>query len=378
MRLMRSRGIRFALKMQGMKAPRRCRALAAELGALSEHPGNTITEVIETARQVYVRLMRQMLLLRDAMGQNFAGSGKSLGMQMYADLAPMRRMVQGNQAFASAIEKGLIPRDTNFRLSWEAWLRKHGHRGVYETDLARPRFRDNQQEVLRMIAHPSADAPIVRQSPVSMLAPKSPSVRAAQAREELRFDAMIAFERIRRRLLEIAQPKGVPSDILFMLSIDEAKKLDTSWRPSAEFIRQRQEENEALANLRVPDVMRRNDAIDGTGASASLHGIGLNRGEASGKAIILKTPIMKLPDGYTAGETILVAPSVDAGWVPTFGLVSGVVIESGSNLSHGAIILRELGIPAVTNVRGATHEIKSGQPVHVVAAQGRVDVMPLK
>jgi rifampicin phosphotransferase len=372
LRLLRSRGTRFAMRMRAMRASAKSRALAAELHALSENPGSTVSEVIETARLVYARLMRQMLLLRDAMGEDYSSGGRSLGTQMYSDLGPMRRMVQSNPDIALSLGNGTLPRDTKFRNDWEAWLRKHGHRGAYETDLARPRFRENPSEVLQMIAHPAAEAPAVHRSPVSMLAPKSPAAKAARAREELRFDAMIAFERIRRRLLELALPKGVTTEMFFALTIQEAKSLDGGWRPTADFIRERVEENDALAKLRMPDVMRRNDIIDQS--SSSLHGIGLTRGEASGRALILRDPVTKLPAGFTPRDTILIAPSVDAGWVPTFGLVSGVVIESGSNLSHGAIILRELGIPAVTNVRGATHAILPGQRVHVVAAHGRVDL----
>ena len=48
------------------------------------------------------------------------------------------------------------------------------------------------------------------------------------------------------------------------------------------------------------------------------------------------------------------ARSVDAGWIPTFGLVAGVVVETGGDLSHGSIILREIGLPAITNAHHAT------------------------
>lgn len=374
-RLMRSRAHRFAIKLQAMRAAGQSAALAKELKAIGENPGNSIGEVVETARLVYARLMRQMLLLRYAMGEHYSGAGHSLGTQMYSDLSPLRQMAQDNPGLVRALEKGEVPRDTNFRLRWETWLNKHGHRGAYETDLARPRFRESQSEVLRMLANPGAEAPASRRSPIAALKPKSPAVKAANAREELRFDAMIAFERIRRKLLQLAQPKGLTADMFFSLSVEEAKALDGDWRPSAEFMAHRKEEQDMLAKVRIPDVMRRNDSIEEEGASATLHGVGLNRGEARGKALVLRAPVTKLPEGYSPRETILVAPSVDAGWVPTFGLVSGVVVESGGNLSHGSIILRELGIPAVTNVHGATHDIRDGQRVKVSAAVGRVDVL---
>lgn len=374
-RLMRSRGARLGTRLRALRAPGRSKAVAREIQALTQHPGDSVGEVIDTARKAYVLLTRQMLLLRDAMGRRYSGAGRSLGTQMYSDLAPLRQIAQDNRDLLEALSKGVVPRDGEFRRRWENWLQKHGHRAVYETDLSRPRFRDNQAEILQMIAQPGAATPIVRRSPFAAIAGKSGPAKAAQAREELRFDAMVAFEKIRRRLLEVALPKGVSAEMLFSLTVDEARQLDGNWRPSAEFIAKRREEIAALQAIRVPDVMRRNDALEAGGASVSLHGVGLNRGQASGKALILRDPISKLPDGYSPTETILIASAVDAGWVPTFGLVGGVVVESGGNLSHGSIILRELGIPSVTNVRGATHDIKPGQRVKVVASEGRVDLL---
>lgn len=374
MRYLRSRSPRLSVKLRAMRALGQSRKVAAEIKALSEHPGDSVGQVIETARRAYTLLMRQMLLLRFAMGTNYSGKGRSLGTQMYSDLKPMRELVQRNPDWTAALNQGRIPKDTNFRLQWESWLRKHGHRTAYETDLARPRFRENQAEVLQMIGQPGAEGPVSKASPLAFLAPKNPAVKAANAREELRFDAMQAFDRIRRRILEVALPKGVTAEMLFSLTIDEARQLDGDWRPSAELIARRKEENESLAKLRIPEFIRRNDAFDEGGASTSLHGVGLTLGEARGKALVLREPITKLPDGYSPQETILVAPSVDAGWVPTFGLVCGVVVESGGNLSHGSIILRELGIPSVTSVHGATHDIKAGQRIKVVGAHGRVDL----
>lgn len=373
-RLMGSRSIRMANRMKAMRAAKQSREVAEEILAVARHPGDSVSEVIESARKVYAKLMKQMLVLRDAIGPKYNAGGHSVAAQMYSELRPMREMVQANIALANALEKGQVPRDSNFRHRWESWMKKHGHRGVYETDLARPRFRENQTEVLQMIAQAPGSAP-ARRSPLKDLAPKSPAAKATFAREELRFEAMRAFELLRHRLLELALPKGVTAEMLFALSVDEAKQLDGNWRPSTEFMQARMDEIEQFAGLRIPDVIRRSDVLEAGGGVAALHGVGLTRGEAVGRALILKAPVTKLPQGYEPGETILVVSTVDAGWVPTFGIVSGVVIESGSNLSHGSIILRELGIPSVTDVRGATREIRDGQRIRVVGAHGRVDIL---
>jgi len=69
---------------------------------------------------------------------------------------------------------------------------------------------------------------------------------------------------------------------------------------------------------------------------------------------------------------ILVAQGADPGWTPVFPLAGGLVLETGGLLSHGAIIAREYGIPAVINVPGVLSLIKDGQMIEIDGANGRV------
>jgi pyruvate,water dikinase len=103
----------------------------------------------------------------------------------------------------------------------------------------------------------------------------------------------------------------------------------------------------------------------------------LTDGSARGRAWTLNDPSMVLPEGFEPDTTILVARLVDAGWIPTFGLVAGVIVETGGDLSHGSIILREIGLPAITNAQRATATFQSGDEVWLRAGSGaaeRVDV----
>ena len=69
---------------------------------------------------------------------------------------------------------------------------------------------------------------------------------------------------------------------------------------------------------------------------------------------------------------ILVARVVNAGWTPLFVLAGGIVAEMGGALSHGAIVAREYGIPAVFGVTGATARIRDGDSIVVDADRGLV------
>src|SRR5204863_3206920 len=71
---------------------------------------------------------------------------------------------------------------------------------------------------------------------------------------------------------------------------------------------------------------------------------------------------------------ILVAPSTDPGWTPLFLAAGGLVMEMGGANSHGAVVAREYGIPAVVGVAGATARIVTGQRITVDGAAGKITI----
>jgi pyruvate,water dikinase len=103
-----------------------------------------------------------------------------------------------------------------------------------------------------------------------------------------------------------------------------------------------------------------------------LKGIGVSPGRATGKArAILRA------DGdqqLLAGE-ILVAPFTDPGWTPYFVPAAAIVMDEGGVISHGSIVAREYGIPAVVNVGNATKVIKTGQKIQVDGDLGVVRIL---
>jgi pyruvate,water dikinase len=69
---------------------------------------------------------------------------------------------------------------------------------------------------------------------------------------------------------------------------------------------------------------------------------------------------------------ILVAPSTDPGWTPLFLTAGGLVMEMGGAMSHGAVVAREYGIPAVVGLAGATERIPDGATILVDGTAGTV------
>jgi phosphohistidine swiveling domain-containing protein len=103
-----------------------------------------------------------------------------------------------------------------------------------------------------------------------------------------------------------------------------------------------------------------------------LKGIAVSPGVVTGKARV----ILRADDHQqvAAGE-ILVAPFTDPAWTPYFLPAAGVVMDMGGVLSHGAIIAREYGIPAVVNVGPASKIIQTGQTIRVDADRGVVTIL---
>ncbi|HYX49917.1 MAG TPA: PEP-utilizing enzyme, partial [Ktedonobacteraceae bacterium] len=102
----------------------------------------------------------------------------------------------------------------------------------------------------------------------------------------------------------------------------------------------------------------------------TLKGTPASAGIVSGKARVILDPT----NAYLEPGEILIAPSTDPGWTPLFLTAGAVVMEMGGAISHGAVVAREYGIPAVVGVPGATERIITGQRVIVDGTNGIVSL----
>ncbi|NLQ06755.1 pyruvate phosphate dikinase PEP/pyruvate-binding protein [Cylindrospermopsis raciborskii LB2897] len=102
-----------------------------------------------------------------------------------------------------------------------------------------------------------------------------------------------------------------------------------------------------------------------------LVGIPASRGQAIGKVKIVRN---FQEAGEINKQTILVVPYTDSGWATILVRAGGVIAESGGKLSHGAIVAREYGIPAVMDIHGATDLLRDGQKVRIDGSRGTVEM----
>jgi pyruvate,water dikinase len=91
-------------------------------------------------------------------------------------------------------------------------------------------------------------------------------------------------------------------------------------------------------------------------------------------ARVIDDPTGPDSDDFAPGE-VLVASTVDPGWAPLLAVAGAVVLDIGGELSHGAMVARELGIPCVVNVKSGTRLIESGDVVCVDGSDGTVSVV---
>jgi phosphohistidine swiveling domain-containing protein len=105
--------------------------------------------------------------------------------------------------------------------------------------------------------------------------------------------------------------------------------------------------------------------------AGELEGVPCYPGLAEGTAVVMR----EFDPGAQLRGEILVARHTDPGWVLLFPGISGLVVERGSVLSHSAILAREMGIPAIVGVPGATQRIRSGDRLRLDGFRGVIQVL---
>jgi pyruvate,water dikinase len=138
-------------------------------------------------------------------------------------------------------------------------------------------------------------------------------------------------------------------------------------------VRERRERFEHYVREKPPDIVRSDgvpvlEDADGPDADGVLRGTGASSGSATGPVRILREPD---PAALAEGD-VLVVEFADPGWTPLFPRARALVMEVGGIMCHAAVVSRELGIPAVFGVSGATRALKDDQVVIVDGDHGTV------
>jgi len=304
-----------------------------------------------------------------------------------------------------------IATGNEFLGQWNDFMRRHGHHAAGELDIGVSRWSERPDDVLRLVqgyldgaaqCNPMRNLEertrerrlLLEECSARLRNPLKRSwfkfmLRQTQDwvvfRENVKSEVIRGLAAVRRIYLElddrvvrqgILEQRG---DILF-LNVEEVEPV---YRGRARFdvratVRARREEftrNQAATPPSV--IVGTYDPVQHTlppadRSARELQGLAVSAGVVTGPArVILRmdASVQVLP-----GE-ILVAPFTDPGWTPYFLTAAGLVTDIGGQLSHGSVVAREYGLPAVVNVPQATQIIRTGQVIRVDGDQGTISVL---
>jgi rifampicin phosphotransferase len=213
--------------------------------------------------------------------------------------------------------------------------------------------------------------------------------KISRDRERARSEVIRYFWVLRAFALKAGELTGLGEDIFFLERAEIVRVLQGE-TISVKLIKQRRRAYQSYAALPAypalirgtfnpyvwaADPNRRSDLfLEGSASHADVAVRGF-----PGSAGVVQAPVRVLRDAadgaaLQAGE-VLVTTITNVGWTPLFPRAAAVVTDVGAPLSHGAIVARELGIPAVVGCGNATMRLKTGDQVRVDGTAGTVEVL---
>ncbi len=318
---------------------------------------------------------------------------------------------------AASFQARGLPLPAQFALM--AFMDRYGMRGLAEIDLGRPRWREDPAQVMQVVqSYVRIDDPeqapdavfrrgaVAAEAAIDRLAAAMPNPAQARLarllasrmralaglRETPKFTIIRVLGVMRRMMLQSGAElaaAGVlarPDDIFFLHfeeltgeneergTRNEELGRGRDWRA---LVAQRRQiyERERLRR-QVPRILLSDGTafFEGLGADSgdgALSGSPVSPGVVEGVVHVVFDP----RDAQLAPGEILVCPGTDPSWTPLFLTAGGLVMEVGGLMTHGSVVAREYGIPAVVGVHEATKRLQTGQRVRVDGTAGRVVVI---
>jgi pyruvate,water dikinase len=291
----------------------------------------------------------------------------------------------------------------------ESFLERYGMRCTGEIDLTRPRWREAPTQLVPAIESHMKGSPGEHRR--AFLAGEGQAERASARllerlkgtpfgwlkrrlmrrlitvyrsriglREHPKFYVVQLLDLAKRCILREAQGltnAGILSaDGVFWLSLAEVEEALRTRRVDRHLLEERRDRFARDGSLRPPRLITSEgemvEAPPGEGVPAgALAGTAASAGVVEGRARIVR----RFEEARIEKGDILVAPYTDPAWTPLFPIAAGLVTEVGGLMTHGAVVAREYGIPAVVGVDGATEAIIDGALVRVNGTQGYVEIL---
>ncbi len=315
-----------------------------------------------------------------------------------------------DDAFLDALRD--LPGGPEARDAIDAWLQRYGVRCVGEIDITRPRFRERPSTLLPiLLGHTEHAEPGAAQRRFERGLRQAqdkerevlerlrtlPEGEAKAAETKRMIDrvrtfagyreypkyAMVSRYFVYKQALLREADRLVQANVLrdpedlFFLTLPELHDLVRTHQLAPQLVRQRKDTFRAHQALTPPRVLTSDgEAITGSYRRTDLPpnalvGLAVSSGTVEGRARV----ILDLAHADLEPGDILVTPFTDPSWTPLFLSIRGLVTEVGGLMTHGAVIAREYGLPAVVGVENATRLIRDGQRLRVHATDGFVELL---
>jgi pyruvate,water dikinase len=368
---------------------------AATRALLRWQPANNLADLADQTRALFLHLVTVMLDLTAALAvpltllrrlgtlEEHSRRHQTPTGRLLTELQPLRNLVAQHPEWHATLLAGGLPGDQQFMPLWRAYLQEFGHRGFFESDLAEPRFAEEPSAILKSLLLPTQPPAPTKLSLAGWLSwPLWLYTRQLlDVREGWRDAAMKAYCGLRAQALAQSSQLGQPNRV-FDCTMKEWHDLAHGWAPTDEFWQQREADKAESRRYHFPDLLRRfhpralllSPELQNQGDR--VDGMCLCGGTVEGIVWLARDAREAPPADLEEQLTVLVTRTVDPGWLFSLPRVAGVVVELGGDLSHGSILLRELGIPAITNATGATSTFAQGDRIRLVAKEGYAQKQP--
>jgi pyruvate,water dikinase len=306
------------------------------------------------------------------------------------------------------LEGGLAARD-----AIQTYLDKYGMRCVGEIDITRPRWSERPTMLVpmllgniknfepgageRRVEHGQLEAWKKEQEVLARLLALPDGQRKADEtkrmidrvrtfsgyREYPKYGMVSRYFIYKRALLEEAE-RLVQAHVLrekediFYLTFQELHDVVRTRQVDGHLIRQRKDAFRSYQALTPPRVLTSDgEVVAGTYRrvdvpAGALVGLPVSAGTIEGRARV----ILDMAEADLEAGDILVTAYTDPSWTPVFVAIKGLVTEVGGLMTHGAVIAREYGLPAVVGVEHATRLIRDGERIRVHGTDGYIEILP--
>lgn len=304
----------------------------------------------------------------------------------------------GAAGFRPAELLAFIQADEALSGQYQDFLARHGHRCIKEAEMRNKPWRDDQLSLMHYLASIIKAPKDLVQKEEKIDCRKAfafignPLLKAAAVAFAKRSrQAVVDREYTKSRLIEIidlfktqyarlaallVSGRLLPeTDLLYFLTHEEIGRLVEGDTRLVAFAARRRKAHAIQETLSFDDIYIGKpiaDVFELEERDGMLKGVPVSNGACEGTVHIVNTP--EDANRLQKGD-IMVARFTDIGWTPYYSIVNGLVTEIGSSLSHGAVVAREYGLPAIVNVKGATKVLKNGDRIAMNASKGTITIL---